>query len=200
MTDFTDGPKEYLSKKFQNLKSTGLRVDSVLFEECDFKNCDFRESVFTACEFIDCHFSKCDLSVIRLPQCRFTDVFFEDCKAIGIDWTLAGWPTIALFSPLKFLKCKIDDATFFGLSLNEITMEECSAQNVDFREGSFRDANLTYTDLAGSLFKETDLSGADFTEAVNYTIDILHNSIKKAKFSRFEAVSLLEGLDIVLVD
>ena len=79
MTDFTDGPKEYLSKKFQNLKSTGLRVDSVLFEE-------------------------------------------------------------------------------------------------------------------------TDLSGADFTEAVNYTINILHNSIKKANFSRFEAVSLLEGLDIVLVD
>ena len=49
-------------------------------------------------------------------------------------------------------------------------------------------------------FKETDLTGADFTGAVNYRIDINHNKIKKAKFSRLEAVSLLESLDIELTD
>ena len=55
-------------------------------------------------------------------------------------------------------------------------------------------------DFANSLFNGTDLSGADFTEAINYQIDVNRNKIKGAKFSRYEAVSLLESLGIELID
>ena len=71
---------------------------------------------------------------------------------------------------------------------------------MDFREGSFCEADFRSTDFANSLFKETDLTGADFTGAVNYRIDVNYNKISRAKFSRYEAVNLLESLGIELVD
>ena len=200
MTYFKDEQKEYLSKNFSDLKLSGQEINSVVFEECSFKDCDFSKVAFIDCKFIECHFSKCNLSVVKLDHSRFTDVIFEDCKVIGVDWTKATWPSIVLFSPVKFFKCIINDSAFFGLSLNEIVVEECKAYDVDFREGNFSEANFMFTDFTNSLFNETNLTGADFTEAVNYRIDINHNRISRAKFSRHEAVSLLESLEIELID
>ncbi len=200
MTCFKNGQKEYFSENFSDLKLTDQKINSVVFEECSFENCDFCEVTFINCEFIKCHFLKCNLSVIKLGHSRFTDIDFEDCKVIGVDWTRATWPSIALFSPIKFFKCIINDSTFFGLSLNEIVIEDCTAHDVDFREGSFCEANFTLTDFTNSLFKETNLTGTDFTEAVNYRIDINYNKINRAKFSRYEAVNLLESLKIELID
>lgn len=60
-------------------------------------------------------------------------------------------------------------------------MEECKAHDVDFRDGSFCRAVFTYTDFTNSLFGKTNLSGADFSEATNYDIDIFNNKISKAK-------------------
>ena len=200
MINFEDKQKEYFSKNFSDLNLRAKKINSIVFEECYFKNCDFSEVVFFDCEFIECHFQKCNLSVAKMNHCRFTDVVFIDCKVIGIDWTQATWPSIALFSPIKFFKCIIDDSTFFGLSLNEMVIEDCKAHEVDFREGSFCESNFTFTDFTNSLFKETNLTGTDFTGAVNYRIDINYNKISRAKFSRHEAASLLENLDIELID
>lgn len=43
------------------------------------------------------------------------------------------------------------------------------------------------------------LVSADFTEAINYSIDLQLNDIKKAKFSFPEAISLLEVYEIEIV-
>ncbi len=200
MINFKNDQKEYLSENISDLKIPGQKLNSLFFEECSFKDCDFSEIAFVDCEFIECHFSKCNLSVAKIDHCRFSDVVFEECKVIGIDWTKADWPNIALFSPIKFIKCIINDSTFFGLDLREIGIEECKAHDVDFREGNFSEANFTFTDFANSLFRGTNLTGADFTEAINYRIDININRINTAKFSRHEAVYLLESLDIELID
>ncbi len=200
MTNFNDAQKEYFSNEFNQLKLPGQEIDSIVFEECVFNECDLSDVTFTRCKFVDCRFIKCNLSLLKPNYSRFIEVLFEDCKAIGVDWTKAEWPSIALPSPLKFLKCIINDTTFFGLNLTELVIEECKAHDVDFREGDFSEANFTFTDFTNCLFNETNLTGADFTEAVNYLIDINHNRIKEATFSRHEAVSLLEGLDIELVD
>jgi uncharacterized protein YjbI with pentapeptide repeats len=94
----------------------------------------------------------------------------------------------------------MNDSCFFGLRLEELVIQECKAHDVDFREGNFSEADFTYTDFANSLFAETNLAGANFIEAISYTIDIYHNEIKRAKFSRYEAVRLLDSLNIELVD
>ncbi len=200
MINFKDEQKNYFSENFSDLKLPGQKIYSVAFEDCSFKNCDFSEVIFTNCEFIECHFLNCNLSAAKMDHCRFNDVVFEDSKIAGIDWTQATWPSIALFSPIKFFKCIISDSTFFGLSLDEIVIEDCKAHDVDFREGSFCDADFRFTDFTNSLFKETNLTGTDFTEAVNYRIDINYNKINRAKFSRYEAVCLLESLEIELID
>lgn len=46
----------------------------------------------------------------------------------------------------------------------------------------------------------TNLQSANFTEATQYSINILENQVQGAKFSKHEAVYLLEGLGIELVD
>ena len=94
----------------------------------------------------------------------------------------------------------MNDGIFFGLSLEELVIEQCKAHDVDFREGNFTDSNFTYTDFSNSLFNKTNLTGVNFAEAISYNIDIYFNEIKRAKFSRHEAVRLLGSLDIELVD
>ena len=101
---------------------------------------------------------------------------------------------------ISFTKCIINDSSFFGLNLPEIRIEECKAHDVDFREADINSAILDHTDFSHSLFNNTNLSSASFIESTNYDIDINFNNVRKAKFTRYEAVRLLESLDLELVD
>lgn len=200
MTHFTDEKDEYLSVKFNELNLSEKEISNKVFEECTFNNCIFKETVFRSCKFVDCQFVKCDLSIVKLNFSRFSDVAFDECKIIGVNWTTVAWPSFALCAPIKFHQCILNDSTFFGLSLEEITIEDCIAHDVDFRDGNFSQANFVSTDFSNSLFNKTNLTGVDFIDATNYNIDINHNEIKSAKFCRQEAISLLDSLGIVLVD
>ena len=195
-----ENSQDYYSKTFNHLSMIEQEIEGVEFEDCSFSECDFTEATFKKCRFIECAFSECNLSVIKIPQSQFTDVTFEQCKLIGVDWTRALWSQLRLAASLEFKNCVMNDSSFFDLGLDEIKLAECKAHDVDFRNGSFSLANFTYTDFTGSLFGKTDLSGSDFTEAVNYDIDIFDNKIDKAKFTRYEAVRLLNCLDVELLD
>lgn len=200
MTDFADDKNEYISESFNGLNLSGKEICFKEFDDCTFKECDFSDVIFRECKFIDCHFVKSNLSNIKIGYSKFSEVFFDECKLIGVDWTNASWPGLALCSPIKFNKCILNDASFLGLNLAEIVIEECKAHDVDFREGNFREADFTYTDFSNSLFNKTNLTGANFTEATNYNINVYLNDIEGAKFSRYEAVNLLESLGVELVD
>ncbi|MGI9274419.1 MAG: pentapeptide repeat-containing protein [Endozoicomonas sp.] len=200
MNDFDEKDSEYLSKTFAGLDLSGQRLVSKEFDGCTFIDCDFSEAVFEKCRFIDCQFEKCNLSLVRLNYSKFIDVIFKSSKLIGVDWTKAAWANILPSSPVGFSKCIINDSSFFGLELREIAMEECKAHDVDFREGDFRDGVFDYTDFAGSLFSNTNLSSASFAEAANYDIDVNLNTVREAKFTRLEAVRLLNSLGIELLD
>ena len=200
MTNFKDEKNEYLSVSFNKLNLSSKKIYSQEFDSCTFEGCNFSETMFSNCSFIDCCFVRCNLSIARVEDSKFSEVAFNECKAIGVDWSKASWPKIALFSPIKFHNCIINDSSFFGLSLEQIILEKCKAHNVDFREGNFSEGNFTYTDLSNSMFNKTNLIGANFTNAINYNIDIYLNEIKKAKFSRYEAVRLLYSIGIELVD
>jgi len=200
MSKIEDEVSEYLSKNFKGLNLINKEIISKEFDCCTFNDCDFSEAILNKSKFIDCHFIKCNLSLVKIEQSKFLDVMFEECKAIGVDWTRASWSKYSLSSPIKFYKCIINDSSFFGLSLEEISMEECKAHDVDFREGNFSEANFSYTDFANGLFNKTNLTGANFIEAINYNIDIYFNEISRAKFSRIEAVRLLDSLGVELVE
>ncbi|MDH5219220.1 MAG: pentapeptide repeat-containing protein [Gammaproteobacteria bacterium] len=200
MTVFDAKQKEYLSIQFNCLDLSYEEISATNFESCIFTDCLFTEAVFDKCKFVDCQFLKCNMSVINPGYSKFLDVIFDQCKLVGVDWTKAAWSSFVVSSPINFYKCILNDSSFFGLTLEEISIKECKAHDVDFREGNFSEANFAYTDFTNSLFNRTKLMGADFTEATSYDIDIYLNEIKRAKFSRFEAIRLLDSLEVELLD
>ena len=200
MATLDDSVDEYLSQVFKQQDFHESQIVAKEFDGCTFSECDLSGTELIDCKFVDCLFVKSNLSNIKLDETHFLGVAFEESKVIGVDWTNASWPRVPLHAPIKFHSCIINDSSFNGLSLSEITIEECKAHDVDFRYGDFSEANFRYTDFSNSLFSKTNLTGADFSEASNYNIDVYLNELKQAKFSRFEAVSLLETLGIELVD
>lgn len=191
-------PLSYLSQHFKDLDWSEKNVDSTEFDNCTFSGCNFSHASFTQCKFHECHFIRCNLSLLKVAKCSFFDTFFEETKAIGINWTHAAWPNIKLVSPLRFNKCILNDSSFLGLSLAEMIMTECKAHDVDFRDADFTEADFSHTEFTNSLFNKTILKEANFAEAINYNINIFQNDVKRAKFTLPEAMSLLQHLDIEL--
>src|SRR5690554_96272 len=199
MTSFSSND-QYFQQQFNNQIEADALFNQIEFEDCQFVDCNFSQTEFKHCKFVNCEFVRCNLSLTKIPLSRFTEVTFRECKMVGIDWTRAQWSSYQFHSELKFYKCILNDSSFFGLELHEVVMEECKAHDVDFRDTKLNGASLTYTDFSNSLFGRTNLSGADLSEATNYSIDVLENNLNKATFSRYEALSLLDSLGIKLVD
>ncbi|MFB5171172.1 pentapeptide repeat-containing protein [Erwinia amylovora] len=192
--------REYFTQAYARLDLSSCGIENTLFEECEFEHCNFTAAQFSRCKFIDCDFRHCNLSLMEIPASRFNHVSFHECKLTGVDWTQAYWPAFNLDPGLHFNKSILSHASFFGLKLPGMKMEECKLHEVDFRECDLAGAEMTECDLYGSLFNHTDLSAADFTDSWDYRIDVLNNTVARAKFSRQEAVTLLESLGIELVD
>lgn len=200
MTALDLSQPEYLSKTFNGLNFSSQEINGIEFEDCTFEDCDFSDVTFRNCKFIECQFSRCNLSLVNLGFSRFNDVLFIESKLVGINWGNVTWPSYTLSAPIGFKQCILTDSIFLGLSLSELVMEQCKAHYVDFRDGDFSDAKFNHSDFSQAMFGSTNLSGADFSDATNYDIDLLENQIKGAKFCRFEAACLLESLGIELVD
>ena len=190
----------YTDQIFRDTVHTQEHIASSEFIDCRFIRCSFAESVFSSCRFISCTFQSCDLSLAQVPGCTFSNTRFKDSKVIGIDWTQADWSAPTLGDPIGFSKSTLNHSTFIGLSLRAIEVRDCSAVDVDFREADLSQADFTGTDLSNSLFANTDLTAADLSRARNYHIAPHQNTLKGAKFSMPEAMSLLHNLDIDLIE
>ncbi len=101
---------------------------------------------------------------------------------------------------MKFETSVLNSSSFYGLNVEKLTLKECEAKDVDFRESNLKEADFSYSDLTDAVFFNTDLSNANFSHAQQFNIDIKNNILNGAKFSRYEAVRLLGGLGIELVD
>ncbi|MDN3611436.1 pentapeptide repeat-containing protein [Vibrio ostreicida] len=195
-----DSHQHYLEASFESLLLQGTQLSGIEFEDCHFSDCNFSQSTFYGCRFTNCTFERCNLSVVNLSNSKLFDVRFKDSKLVGVDWTKAAWPVYHSDFELTFTRCILNDGSFFGLTLNELVFDECKLHDVDFREGDYSGSSMTYCDFKHSLFMRTNLSGVDFSDSTSYAIDVLENKVKRAKFSRDEALYLLESLGIELVD
>jgi len=199
MTDLKNNA-HYFDVSFAKLSSPDEHYSGIEFEDCQFSDCDFSASKFQKCKFTNCIFEHCNLSLVDFSNSKLFGLKFQDSKLVGVDWTKAIWAVYHSDFELGFKRCILNDSSFFGLTLNELVFEECKLHDVDFRGGGFLGSTMTYSDFRNSLFMRTNLQGVDFSESTAYTIDVLENNVKKAKFSRYEALNLLESLGIELVD
>jgi uncharacterized protein YjbI with pentapeptide repeats len=155
-------------------------------------------ATFSRCRFINCSFSGCDLSGLKVVNTGLHGIAIKESKAIGIEWPKAIDIEDKLAVALGFVDCNISYSSFFGMRLESIEMLRCIAHEVDFSECLLREGKFTGTDFLGSIFLHTDMEDADFVDAVNYAIDPSANTVKGARFSLPEAVSLLRGLGVVV--
>ncbi len=195
MNTFPDKPF-YINQHFKDLDLPASVFEDREFDNCLFIKCNLSDVQFKNCKFYECTFTDCNLSLLKVNGCSFTDVEFESCKAIGINWTAAAWSRLKLKSPFSFKECILNDSTFFGLSISEIKMINCKAHDVDFQEADCSHADFSSTDFHNSLFNKTNLTEANFSDAVNYNINIYFNEIKHAKFTLPDVMNLLNSLDI----
>lgn len=191
--------EDNFAESFKELDLSGQVIIGKEFDDCTFDKCDFSHTAFKNCKFITCHFLHCNLSVMQVLDSQFNGCSFEDSKVIGVDWTKASWSALTQRAP-KFIRCVLNDSSFWGLELEAIMISGCEARDVDFRESNLKKANLCDTDFTNALFRNTIMIEANFTHASNFDIDVRVNDIKGAKFSRYEAIRLLGGLGIELVD
>ncbi len=191
---------EYANERFNRVQFEGARLLNTEFYDCVFSHCSLRESVFDACKFSDCTFEDCDVSLVRFEDSTFSETRFVRSQVIGVNWTLAAWSKFQADAPVAFESCTIDYSAFIGLTLRKLTLRKCRAHEVEFSEAQLSAADFRETDFAKSRFQHTNLTKADFTGARNYVIDLQSCNISKAKFALPEALGLLYGLDIVLVD
>lgn len=192
----------YFEKKFEKLIHNELVIEGASFECCHFKQCEWKSALFSHCRFVECTFEHCHLSLSKWLASTMSEVSFNHCMLLGINWTELQWPLVKLTSPLYFESSNLSHSSFFGLELTELFLERCKVHEVDFRDAKLSYASFAESDLENSLFMHTELNKANFVDAFNYNIDTKENNIKDASFSFPEVVSLLrcQGIKIVGYD
>ena len=184
---------EHEGKTFEKIQGQEKVVSGRKFTECIFKHCQLNGLVFEDCQFTDCVFEDCDLSLLAVKRSFFHKTQILRSKAIGINWYEA-----RSIMALQFTDTMLSYSSFFGKALKKMKFKNCVAKEVDFSDCVLTEADFGGTDLEGARFSGCDLSLANFREARNYSIDVLNNKVKKAKFSLPEALALLDSFDVVV--
>jgi uncharacterized protein YjbI with pentapeptide repeats len=185
--------KFYGEREFLKVNYFEKEVLGTEFYKCQFTDCNFYKTRFTDCEFENCTFEKCDMSLSSFTGSRLLDIEFKGTKIVGIDWTVLKKPY-----RFNFTKCKLDNSSFYKMELNNLNMTECSAREIDFIEANLSKAVLSYSDLYRSRFNGSVLSFTNFSNAINYNINPNLCKMKKTIFTMPEAISLLNGFDIII--
>lgn len=190
-----DIPNVHFNKVFENINWEDKQIAGKTFERCRFYKCSLKGSFFDDCIFEKTVFEACDISLIKFKDSQFNEVTITDSKAIGIAWHAANNPL-----SIHFIGSKISFSSFYGKSYKKGQFINCIAEEVDFTNCNLSQSNFEGTDCRNAIFTNTDLTQANFVGALNYSIDLVTNKVKKAKFSLPEALSFLNNLGIVLVN
>jgi len=113
---------------------------------------------------------------------------------MGVDFTLCD----PQFFHLDFEKCQLRGCNFTEMPLKGTRFFSCQVRECHFVQCDLRECVFTDSNLEGSVFHHTRLEKADFREATLFQINPENNFLKGAKFSKLEALSLLDGLGILV--
>lgn len=180
-----------------HISALDLSHTKISKKECKhvtFTKVNFSYATFVDCFFESCSFIGCDLTVMKPQYSSFEKTTFVDSRVTGVDWTTTG-----LSFSASFTKCNLNYSSFMGMSLKNMTIEDCIAKEVAFQEANLQGASFTNTDLTDSFFLRTNLIHTDLSTARGYTINPEDNIIKQTKFSLDAAIAYLQtkGIDVV---
>ncbi len=164
------------------------------YEDCTFLDCNFANTNLSEISFSECLFKNCDLSNTKLNHTALKDVEFNDCKILGVNFSVCN----PFLLELQFSNCQLNFASFYKLKLKGIKFINCNLQEADFVETDLRNAMFDNCDLQNAMFENTMLEKANFYTAYNYSIDPEMNALKNAVFSKEEVIGLLNKYPITI--
>lgn len=164
------------------------------YENCLFKSCSFGNADLSNFTFVDCEFIACDLSSIRSKKTSFREVYFRDCKLMGIHFEDCNPYGLKC----HFESCTLDYSFFYQCPMKGSRFSNSRLIEVDFTETNLESVSFEGCNLSGSVFQFSHLEKANFVGAQGYIIDPSNNRMKGAKFSLEGLAGLLTtfGIDI----
>jgi fluoroquinolone resistance protein len=164
------------------------------YENCQFMHCNFSNADLSGCNFIECSFTTCNLGRAKLSKVSFRDVIFKDSKMIGLHFEDCN----EFMLTMEFDHCILDYSSFERLKLQRIKFMDCHMHELVFSGTDLTGAEFSHSDLQGTRFEQCVLEKADFSSALQYSIDPENNRIKKARFSLTGLTGLLDKYDIIV--
>lgn len=186
----------------------------IYISDKEFTKPDFAKSAILTGEYEHCSFINCDLSSQDLSNCKFIDCIFsgsnlslstiKNCAFQNVqflDTKLSGlqFDTCNLFGlSFSFVGCIIQHATFFELKMGKTLFKQSDLTGSDFTGTDLTDATFDECNLSQTIFERTVLTNADFKSAFNFMINPAINKLNKTKFSMEGLPGLLSQYNIII--
>jgi uncharacterized protein YjbI with pentapeptide repeats len=90
----------------------------------------------------------------------------------------------------------LNHAVFFQVKLMNTLFRDSSLIGVEFTEADLKNASFENCDMAEAGIENCNLEKADFTTALNYSLDPENNRIKGARFTLPAVCGLLNKYNI----
>lgn len=172
---------------FKGKDYTEALIEKGEYEACTFIGCNFSTVNLSSMRFIDCELINCNLSSVMLAQTSLQDIFFKDCKILGVDF---GVCSDFAFS-IRFENCQLDHSSFDKQNLSKTLFKSSKLYDVGFFECDLSSAVFEESDLMNARFNQNNLKKSDFRTASHFVIDPEQNALKGAKFSAHSLAGLL---------
>lgn len=187
-------PELHCGKRFEKISYASQSLQGAEFESCVFRECDFSYTDFAEALLVDCRMESCRFVVPKLENSHLRNVVFEKCRLAGLDFGQCAAPGFSV----EFRGSRTESCSFYQRKMGRTRFDDseliaCLFADCDLTEASFAGCRLTDTD-----FDRCRLGGADFRTAVDFRIDPVSNTIKKARFSHDNLAGLLTGFDLVI--
>jgi uncharacterized protein YjbI with pentapeptide repeats len=115
-------------------------------------------------------------------------------KICWIDFSLINRFNVSM----NFIDCIISFASFFDLWMKKAKFTNSKITDTRFIRMDLIESDFGWTDLKWTIFNSSNLQKANFVKAYNYYIDPNLNKLKWARFSPYEALSLLSSYEIII--
>lgn len=183
------------TRNFDIIENKDLSIEPLLESSCEqvhFIHCNIAD--LAGIDLIDCVFQDCNLSNASVKNCKISDVEFVNCKLTGVNFSESKDFAFAA----SFENCILDYTIFERKKLNKSVFSNCKIHNADFTQTDLSKCKVHNCDFWDAVFDGTNLSGVDFSNSKNFTIDPTSNNIRKAKFLSSDLAGLLTKFDIII--
>jgi fluoroquinolone resistance protein len=186
--------KIWIDEIFEKIDFTTKPLEYGEYEKCDFNNCVFSNTDISEIKFIDCRFTDCNLSLVQVVKTVLRDVWFKDCKMLGIRFDSCNQFALSF----GFDGCILNHSSFYKTKIKQTIFKNTQLQGVDFTACDLTGAVFNDCNLLDAIFENTIIEKTDLRSSYNYSIDPEKNKIKKARFSLPGLVGLLRKYDITI--